>query len=81
MPRYYFHVHDGKDFPDLQGTVLPSVDAAKSEAVRFMADLLAHNPDGFWSGGEWTMHVTDARDVELFELKFSTSMKPEASYA
>lgn len=70
MPRFYFHIKDGDDFPDLQGSVLDNLEAAKVEAVRFAGDLLAHNGAKFWGGEEWSMRVTDAKDRTLFEFKF-----------
>lgn len=78
MPRYYFHVKDGRDFPDLQGTLLPDISAAKDEAIRFVGDLLARNSAGFWSGRDWTVRVTDSDDVELFDLNFIAALKPPA---
>lgn len=70
MPRYYFHVQDGEDYPNLQGTVLDGIDDVKAEAVRFAGDLLSHNGAKFWNGEEWSMRVTDAVDQTLFTFKF-----------
>jgi hypothetical protein len=69
MPRYYFHVKDGKSYPDLQGTVLDDLEAAKVEAVRFGGDILSHAVKA-WSGEEWTMEVADPGGSVLFALKF-----------
>ena len=49
MPRYFFHVQDGSDFPDLQGTVLDDLPAARLEAVRFAGSLLSGKPETFGS--------------------------------
>jgi hypothetical protein len=76
MPRYFFHVHDGDDFPDLQGTVLDDIDAARVEAVRFSGDLLRHGAEKFWSGEEWSMRVSDDKDLTLFELLFTATCSP-----
>lgn len=73
MPRYFFHVADGDDFPDLQGTVLENDAAARMEAVRFSGHLLSDNPERFWSGQEWKMRVTDDSDLTLFELMFAVT--------
>jgi hypothetical protein len=70
MPRFFFHVRDGSDFPDLQGTVLEDLVAARREAVRFSGALLNDKPDIFWQSGEWTMRVTDEADLTLFQLTF-----------
>jgi hypothetical protein len=73
VPRYFFHVADGEDYPDLQGTVLHNDAEARTEAVRFSGQLLSDQPDKFWSGEEWKMRVTDHNDLTLFELMFTAS--------
>ncbi len=70
MPRYFFHVQDGSDYVDLQGTELPDLAAARREGVRFAGALLLDGSDAFWRAGEWRMRVTDATDLTLFELTF-----------
>jgi hypothetical protein len=76
MPRYFFHVHDGENFTDLQGTVLDDDNAARIEAVRFSGDLLRSGAEKFWNGQEWLMRVTDETDLTLFELMFTASCSP-----
>lgn len=39
VPRYFFHVADGENYPDLQGTVLHNDAEARTEAVRFSGQL------------------------------------------
>lgn len=73
MPRYFFHVVDGSTFTDLEGTELPNIKAARNEAVRFAGSLLKDKPETFWDAGEWTMRVTDAADLTLFQLIFYAS--------
>jgi hypothetical protein len=70
VPRYYFHVTDSRDYPDLQGTLLDDVQAARTEAVRFSGRLLEKAADTFWEGQEWHMRVTDDADLTLFTLLF-----------
>ena len=76
MPRYFFHVHDGSDFPDLQGTTLEDDNAARIEAVRFSGALLRQGAENFWNGQEWSMRVTDEEDLTLFELMFTATCSP-----
>lgn len=78
MRRYYFHVQDGRDYPDLHGTLLETLDDVKVEAVRFAGDLLSHNGAKFWGGEEWSMRVTDAMDRTLFVFKFIAVETPTA---
>jgi hypothetical protein len=70
VPRFYFHVTDSRDYPDLQGTELPSIEAARTEAVRFSGRLLEKAADTFWDGQEWHMRITDENDLTLFTLLF-----------
>jgi hypothetical protein len=70
MPRYYFDIVDGQDFPDVHGSDLPDLAAARIEAVRYSAEVLKEMPDRFWACEEWTMTVSDKRRVKLFTLKF-----------
>jgi len=70
MPRYFFHVADGQEFSDLQGTQLPDLAAARKEALRFAGRLLADAKPDLWDGEEWTMRVTDGDNLTLFTLMF-----------
>ena len=76
MPRYFFHVHDGADYPDLQGTTLEGLTEARREAVRFAAALLGEQPEIFWASGEWRMRVSDEGDLTLFELRVLATDAP-----
>ena len=76
MALYYFHVRDGEYVPDEDGTDLPSLDAAKHEAVAFSGRLLAENAVKFWGGDEWFIEVTDARGLLLFKLMFAATLAP-----
>ena len=40
MPRYFFHVQDGKDIPDTEGTVLADHKAARIEAIATSGAML-----------------------------------------
>ena len=41
MPRYFFHVHDGRSFRDDTGTEFPDIYAAQAEAIRYSASCCA----------------------------------------
>jgi hypothetical protein len=60
MPRYFFHVEDGKRFLDKTGEDLPSLEAARDTATRTTVDLLKGGfKDGVWNGDPWRIWVTD----------------------
>ena len=73
MPRYFFHVRDGRDIPDNVGTELPSLEAARVEAVRSSGEMLRDikGSTEFWSGDDWVMNVTDEAGKPVLTLRFS----------
>jgi hypothetical protein len=76
MPRYYFHVKDGRDLPDLDGTELADITAARQAAVTLSGEILRDGiGDTLWSGIPWEIQVTDSprgQGHEFFSLYFST---------
>jgi len=76
MPIYHFNLHDGRAYPDALGSEWADVPAAKAEAARRMAGMLAENASRFWTGDEWTMTVTDHSGLALFRLVFFAMDSP-----
>lgn len=70
MPRFFFNVHDGREYPDFDGIELPSISDARRQATLYAGELLRSDPASFWSGEEWKMEVTDDRGLVLFHLIF-----------
>ena len=73
MPRFHFHVHGDRDWPDDTGVELPTVDQARIEALVHAADILK---DSAWSGPfaqSWRMDVTDWKGNTIMSLRFSSS--------
>lgn len=70
MPRYFFDIKDGQDFPDLQGSEWKDLAEARIEAVRYAAEVLREMPERFWNAELWTMSVSDQNRQPLFTLKF-----------
>lgn len=81
MPRYFFDINDGRDFPDLQGSELIDLAAARIEAVRYAAEMLKEMPERFWNCEEWTMTVSNHNRKMLFTLKFLAESAPSATSA
>lgn len=71
MPRYFFHVEDGKDIPDEDGVVLSGPDEACNQAVIVCGEMLRELGGDFWNGEDWIMRVTDDQGAPVCELKFS----------
>jgi hypothetical protein len=71
MPRYFFHVIDGRSIIDNEGTELSGLKEARIEAIRLAGAILRDEGDTFWNGEEWHMNVTDASRQSVLKLRFS----------
>jgi hypothetical protein len=80
MPIYHFNVEDGQKYPDLAGSELPDLEAARTEAIRRIGELLRHNTLSFWGGHGWKLVVTDADEMILFALHFLAVSAPATEY-
>jgi uncharacterized protein DUF6894 len=78
MPRYYFHVEDGRRIFDDVGEDLPDISAAQTEALRASNDVLKGGPMGsIWRGTPWRLWVTNMPNGEgttFLTLRFSGEM-------
>ncbi len=72
MPRWYFHVHDGKAaFRDPEGSELPDLAAARREALAAAHELLN---DGMLSGEDrrgWRVEIASEAGKPLIMVPFS----------
>ena len=75
MPRYFFHVQDGRDFPDTLGTELPNEKAARDEAMEAGAQIVAGLGDKLWKVSDWQMRVVDEADHVILTLSFRGQMQ------
>jgi hypothetical protein len=71
MPRYFFHVIDGRDIIDNEGSELASLKEARVEAIHLAGSILRDEGDEFWNGEQWHMNVTDASGQSVLKLRFS----------
>jgi len=78
MPRYFFHVHDGQEFPDREGTVLADREAARTESMMAAAEMLRDAALNLWTGEEWTMQVVDEKGRSVCLLTFSAKIEVPA---
>lgn len=73
MSRYYFHIRDGVDVPDLEGTELPDIGAMRSRALERAGEMVKHLGEQFWEGQNWELRVEDESGEEVLALMFSGS--------
>ena len=71
MPRYYFHVYDGRSAPDAEGTELRDWPAARRGAIQLAGVLIAEQADALAPGEDWRLEVADERGLILFRLDLS----------
>ena len=71
MPRFFFHVHDGRAVLDEEGTELPDFDQARREAIRLAGQILDNEAPNLELAEDWHMDVTDESGLILFRLDFT----------
>ena len=71
MPRYFFHVIDGREIRDEEGIELPNIYVAQAEAICLCGEVLRDMGARFWNGTEWRLEVEDEQAQVLFVLHFS----------
>jgi hypothetical protein len=72
MPMYYFHLSNDQKVPDIDGTDLADLAAARSHAFGVARELMSESQgmlDHDWS--LWRMSVHDSGGTELFSFSFS----------
>jgi hypothetical protein len=76
VPRYFFHISDGVLIPDLEGSELPDLAAARVEAVAVAGGMLRDHAPDFWRTCEWRVIVTDDAHFILFSLSCQALAAP-----
>jgi hypothetical protein len=74
MPRFYFHIFDGRDQRDDHGTELSDFQEARVEAIRYASEILKDDAHRIALGEDWHMNVTDEAGLILFRLDFSAQV-------
>jgi hypothetical protein len=76
MPRFYFHIVDGRFQVDSDGVELVDMAAARIEAIAAAGAILRDAGLKGWTGNEWQMHVVDEHDTTVLKLAFSATEFP-----
>ena len=71
MPRYFFHVRNGTDRPDHDGTEYADLNAARTEAVALLGEMVKELGGRFWRHPEWWLTVVDESGATVCELQVS----------
>lgn len=75
MPRFHFKVEGD---PVEQVIELPSITAAKCQAVKYAGARICDEADSFWDAGEFTLTVADESGLTL-ALLMMTGIEAPAS--
>jgi hypothetical protein len=70
VPYYFFDVRDGQFMPDQTGSELPSLEAARIEAVAMAGRLLVDEPEKFVGGDKWRIEVRNTDAQVLYTFSF-----------
>ena len=70
MPRYFFHVHDGVEPIDEEGTSFPDIVVARAEALKLAGDIIEDAGIRSDLGEDWCITVTDDAGLILFRMDF-----------
>lgn len=73
MPRFYFHIHDGRDLLDTDGIDLADEAAAQIEAVRLMGEVLRDDAARVIQSAAWSLDVADGAGRLVYRIDLRTS--------
>jgi hypothetical protein len=74
MPRYLFHVIDGRAIIDTEGTEYPDLQHARLAAVQTAGRIIeSEGPDASHNNA-WRMSVADEAGTVVFSLDFSADL-------
>ncbi len=71
MPRYKFHVYDGRSDVKPDEETLPDADAARREGIRRAGATLVLDAHILRPDTEWRLEVKDERGLVLYRMDFS----------
>lgn len=81
MPRFYFHVFDGKAIIDGEGTDLPDLDTARLHAVEIASSLLRGSIKQWPGKHGWRVVVVDGRRNVIATLVFGVEQNEDTLVA
>jgi hypothetical protein len=68
LPRYFFHTQTDTRTTDENGLEFPSPVDARREAIRTCGEIMRDAPEAFWGSRPWSVTVTDAVGLVLWEI-------------
>ena len=68
MPRYFFHTQTDSRFSDEEGVDCAGPLAARRTAIATCGEILKDCAETFWGSRPWSVTVTDANGLILWEI-------------
>jgi hypothetical protein len=68
MALFFFHTQTDIRVTDTEGMEFPGYIEARREAIRTCGQMLQDAPEIFWGSRPWSVSVTDATGLILWEI-------------
>lgn len=68
MPLYFFHTQTETRLTDAEGTHLSGPREARRAAIQTCGQMMHDCPEGFWGSRPWSVIVTNAGGLILWEI-------------
>ncbi len=78
MPRYYFHTSTQSRFTDDEGLDCATSEDARRVAIKTCSEMIHGCEDAFWGTRPWTVTVTDAMGLIMYEIAVDGFASPAA---
>ena len=78
MPRYFFHMRTDTRITDDDGTELDDHVQARRQAIQTCGQMMHDAPEGFWGSRPWSVTVTDAVGLVLWDISMDGQAAPAA---
>lgn len=76
MSLFYFHTQTDTRVTDDEGTELDGPVEARRQAINTCGQMMQDAPEGFWGSRPWTVTVTDAVGLVLWEISMDGQSTP-----
>ncbi|WP_431312377.1 DUF6894 family protein [Sphingomonas natans] len=78
MARYFFHVQTDVRSTDLEGWEFDTPIEARSQAIATCGQMMRDAAEAFWGSRPWSVSVTNAVGLILWELSMDGYAAPAA---
>lgn len=76
MALFFFHTETDRRVTDTEGLEFPSYIEARREGIRTAGQMMQDVPEIFWGSRPWSVSVTDADGLILWEIQLDGQTSP-----